>query len=466
MAQTLDRSTVVSSTPPASPSTRRLPPVVPGHPIAGSAFTMRRDPLRFLLDATHRYGEISRIRFFFSYAYMVNSAEGARHILQEHNRNYDKNTFDNHALARLLGKGLLTNDGAPWLRQRRLIQPAFHRQRLASFAAIMTGAAERTAEAWRAASAHGEPTDVAAEMMRLTLSVVGQALFGQNVEDDVAVVGRAGVSLSRIITDYVMRPLPPLDFPSARGRHFRAAKRELDAVTWRIIAERRRTGADTGDLLSMLLTARDEEGHGMDDQQVRDEVLTLLLAGHETTSTLLSWTWYLLSRSPDAERRLHEELATVLGGRIPGVDDLAKLPYTRRVLDESLRLYPPAWSLARNAVADDTIGGYTIPAHAAVILCPYTLHRHPDYWIDPERFDPDRFLPERVEARPRWAYIPFGGGPRQCIGNSFALMEAQLALATLAQRFQPRLAPGHTVLPEPVITLRPRDGLQMIIEAR
>jgi cytochrome P450 len=257
----------------------------------------------------------------------------------------------------------------------------------------------------------------------------------------------------------------------ARGkRQFQVARRELDRIVFQIIAEHQRQGAkesDGADLLSMLLGARDEEtGNGMNDRQVHDEVITLLLAGHETTAVTLTWTWYLLSAHPDAERRLHEELDSVLGGRVPMPDDLAALPYTQMVVEEALRLYPPAWAILRRATGEDQIGPYRVPAGTSIFISPYAMHRHPAFWEDPDAFHPERFSPERSAGRPHFAYLPFGGGPRQCIGNTFALMEAQLVLATVAQRYQLRAVPGHVVEPNPLITLRPRGGLPVTLERR
>lgn len=260
-------------------------------------------------------------------------------------------------------------------------------------------------------------------------------------------------------------PFPPLSVPTPRNRRINAAIHTLDAIVQGLIQERRQRAIERGDVLSLLLLARDEEtGQGMSDQQVRDEVMTLLFAGHETTSNLLAWTWFLLATHPEVEQRLQAELDAVLGGRLPTVEDLAHLPYGHRVLEETLRLYPPAWSLARKALVDDKVGGYVLPASTIILMSPYVTHRHPAFWEEPERFDPDRFTPERVAVRPRYAYFPFGGGPRQCIGNTFALMEAHLILATVAQRYRLRLVPDHPVEPQALLTLRPRDGLPMLLE--
>src|SRR5258707_3735020 len=283
---------------------------------------------------------------------------------------------------------------------------------------------------------------------------------------ETSTVGPAVTTVLELFGDYVFRPFPPLGIPTPRNRRMQLAIRALDQMVYRMIAERRMLQTDTGDLLSMLLLAEDEEtGQGMNDRQVRDEILTLLLAGHETTANTLTWTWYLLSEYPEVERRLHAELNEVLGGRVPTVEDLPDLKYTRMVLEEALRLYPPAPLLSRKAIAADELQGYPIAANSMIMISPYATHRHPAFWEEPERFDPERFTPERSAARPAYAYFPFGGGPRICIGNHFAMMEAQLILSTVAQRYQLRLIPGHPVEPQMVVTLRPRYGLPMTIHA-
>jgi cytochrome P450 len=300
------------------------------------------------------------------------------------------------------------------------------------------------------------------------MRIAGQTLFSMEVGEEVERVERTFTITNQVLVRRFRRGefFPPI-LPTGDDRLFRKNRRELDSVMDGIIAERRRNPGDRGDLLSMLLAAKDEEtGEQMNDNQLRSEVKTLLLAGHETTSNALCWTLYLLSQNPGAEAELHRELDSVLGGRLPSIEDLPHLPYLRMVIDESLRVYPPAWLVARRAKEPDTFGDYTLPAGSAIVLSPYITHRHPDFWDDPERFDPTRFDPARAESRHRYAYFPFGGGPRQCIGNSFALMEAQLVLATLAQRYRLRMLAGHRVEPEPLVTLRPRGGLPMTVEAR
>jgi cytochrome P450 len=431
----------------------------------GSAYAFGRDPLCFALDMWHCYGDLVRVRFLFWQGYLIFHPDQIKHVLQDNHRNYTKDFFTLSAFKAFVGNGLVTNNGDSWLQQRRLMQPAFHRKQLAAFGTLITGTTVEMLERWQGFTEQGQPLDIAAEMMRLTLRVVGQSLFTLDLRHDTETVGRAVTTLSKLMLEYMSVPFPPLWIPTPRNRRITSAIRTLDTVVQDIITARRRQHTESGDLLSLLLAARDEEtGEGMSDKQVRDEVMTLLFAGHETTSNLLAWTWYVLSQHPDVERRLHEELEAVLAGQRPSVEHLPNLPYSRMVLEETLRLYPPAWSLARKARTGDCLGGYAIPAKSVILMIPYVTHRHPAFWEEPERFDPERFTPERAAVRPRYAYFPFGGGPRLCIGNTFALMEAHLILATVAQRYRLCLVPGYAVEPEALLTLRPRDGLPMTLK--
>jgi cytochrome P450 len=447
----------------AVPSQRNGPPALRNYSLLGSANEMQRDPLGFL-TRTHQFGDVVRMRFVFSHAYLVYHPDEVKHVLQENHRNYNKDLFTYKLLQPFLGAGLLINDGESWLHQRRLMQPAFHRKRLAAYGALMSGAARATLERWQARPDCDAPLNVAEEMMRLTLRIVGQALFSMDLSDETSTVSQAVTRLLALLGEYMYAPFPPFSLPTPRNRRAQQAIGMLDQVVYSIINERCQHNTDTGDLLSMLLLARDEEtGQGMNDRQVRDEVMTLLTAGHETTANALTWTWYLLAQHPDVERRLHDELNELLGGRLPTVDDLAHLSSTRMILEESLRLYPPACVFSRKALADDELGGYAIPANSMIVLSPYATHRHPAVWERPEEFDPERFTPERAASRPHFAYFPFGGGPRLCIGSNFAMMEAQLILATVAQRYRLRLVPAHTVEPQFLVTLRPRYGMPMTL---
>ena len=435
-----------------------------GHLLLGSARDIQRDPLRFGLAMAQQYGDIVRIRLLLWPAYLVNHPDGVKHVLQENQQNYNKDLYPYQIFKPLLGRGLVTNDGKSWLHQRRLMQPAFHRKRLAAFGSLMTDATVMMLDQWQDFVEHAQQLDIAAEMLRLTLRIVGQALFNIDLSDETRIVGQALITVNKLLSDYIYAPFPPLNIPTSRNRLIQTAFRTLDQVVQGIINQRRQQNMDTDDLLSMLLSVRDEEtGQGMNDQQVRDEVMTLLIAGYETVSTALVWTWYLLSQYPEMEHRLHSELDIVLRGDQPTVEHLAELTYTRMVIEEALRLYPPAWIFGRKAIADDEIGGYSIPANSIIVLSPYVTHRHPALWEHPEVFDPERFTPERSAGRPHFAYFPFGGGPRMCIGNNFALMEMQLILATIAQRYKLRLVPGHPVEPEALLSLRPRYGLPMTL---
>jgi len=367
---------------------------------------------------------------------------------------------------RLLGQGLLTSEGALHLRQRRLMQPAFHRERIAGYGETMVRYAGRAADRWKA----GETIDVHKEMVALTLAIVGKTLFDADVEEEADEIGKALTEALELFQRLLMVPygefLEKLPIPSTL--RFRSVRRRLDATIARLIAERRRNPRDRKDLLTLLLLAQDTEGDGggMTDTQLRDEAMTIFLAGHETTANAMAWTWHLLSQNPEAEGRLHGELDRVLEGRAPGVADLPRLRYTEMVLSESMRLFPPAWILGRRAIVDHELGGYRIPAGSIVLLSQWITHRDARYFPDPVRFDPERFTAEAQAARPRFSYFPFGGGPRVCIGEGFAWMEGVLVLATIARRWRFLPVDGIPVTPAAMITLRPKSGLPMRIEAR
>ena len=445
----------------------RRVPTGPGASFLWRLRAAERDPLQFLLSLHQQYGDVVHARFFLLDLYLVVHPDHVKHVLQDRHTIYTKDTFDYRLLRSVAGEGLLTSDGSVWLRQRRLIQPAFHRQRIAAFASMMTERTVALLDRWQGIAERGDVLDITAEMTRLTLEIVTGALFGTDIGDEADTVGRAFLTVNQYVTDRFFSPFALITgLPTRGGRRAHAAMRTLRAVVNEIVTQRRQRNADTGDLLSMLLLARDEDtGDGMTDQQIQDEVMTLLIAGHETTTDTLSWVWYLLSSYPMVADKLRAELATMLGGRIPTVDDLPDLSYNRMVIEEAMRYYPPAWSTSRAPAEDDEIGGFHIPAKSVVVLSPYVTHRHPAFWDNPEGFDPERFTPERSAERPRFAYFPFGGGPRLCIGNTFAMTEVQLVLATVAQRFRLDLVPGHRVVPEPLITLRPRGGVLMMLHS-
>ncbi len=427
----------------------------------GNFKAYRRDPLGFLTMCAQTYGDIVGMRYYNYRTYFINRPDFIEAVLVTHNRKFIKGRAL-RANRRLLGNGLLTSEGDFWLRQRRLAQPSFHRARVAAYAETMVRYTERMLEGWR----DGDTRDVHQEMMRLTLGIVAKTLFDADVENDAREVGEALEVVMEQNTDLRRMVFTPVWLPTPANLRMLRARQRLDAIIYRIIAARRANGQDAGDLLSMLLDAQDEDGSRMTDLQLRDEAVTLFLAGHETTALALTWTWWLLARHPEAERKLHEELASVLRGGTPTMDDLPRLGYTEMVLSESMRLYPPAWGMVRMAIEDCEIGRYPVPCGTGIAISQFVTHRDARWFEEPEEFRPERWENDFAKRLPRFAYFPFGGGPRQCIGNSFALMEAMLLLATIAQRFRLRLVPGHLVEPMPSITLRPKYGVRVTLEAR
>ncbi|MDQ3855212.1 MAG: cytochrome P450 [Chloroflexota bacterium] len=427
-------------------------------------WAFRRRPTTYLTRLAREHGDVAEFRVTGQRMVLLNHPDYVRDVLVTHHRSFVKGRALERA-KELLGEGLLTSEGEFHLRQRRLVQPAFHRQRVAAYGAVMVEHARRLCDRW----VDGATLDIAHEMMRLTLGIVAQTLFSADVESEADDVGAA---LTTILNYFNLMMLPfgdeLLRLPIPAAKRLRNARDVLNRTIYAMIEERRRSGEDTGDLLSMQLLARDAEADGgrMTDQQVRDEALTLFLAGHETTANALTWTWYLLSRHPHVEARLHQELDTVLDGQPPTPEQVPALPYARKVLSEAMRLYPPAWVVGRRALVDYPVGSYVVPAGSIVLLSQWVMHRDARYFPDPERFDPERWTPEAQAERPRYSYFPFGAGPRQCIGEGFAWTEGALLLAALAQRWRLRLVPGHPVDVRPVITLRPRHGMRMTLERR
>lgn len=405
------------------------------------------------------YGDLPYFRLGPYPVYLINHPDFVREIFVTQQANFIKSRALQRARI-LLGEGLLTSEGEFHRRQRRLVQPAFHRERLAAYGSVMAEYGVRLRERWKS----GSTLDVADEMMRLTLAIVGKTLFSADVETEASEIGQ---SLTTVLKMFRVLMLPFSEYleklPLPSMRRFEKAQARLDSIIYGLIHERRKSGQDTGDLLSMLLLAQDDEtgGAGMTDQQVRDEALTLFLAGHETTANALTWTWYLLSQNPDCERLLHEELDRVLEGRPPGVADLPNLRYTEKVLAEAMRLYPPAWAIGRMSTGPFELGGIKIAARSICIASPYVTHRDPRWFPDPERFDPERWTQEARDARPKFSYYPFGGGARICIGERFAWMEGVLLIAALAQKWKLRLDPAQRVEPLPLITLRTKYGMRM-----
>jgi cytochrome P450 len=423
-----------------------------------------RDPLAYITDLSRTYGDVAHINAAGEHLVLLNHPRLVKDLLVTNQRNFRKGRGLERA-RKLLGNGLLTSEGDTHLRQRRLIQPAFHKERIASYASAMTQYADRVQQRW----SDGATLDVSEEMMRLTLGVVGRTLFDADVEAQARNVGEA---LTAVLNSFWTTMLPFADLleklPLGALKRGREARSQLDAIIYGLIAERRRSPGDRGDLLSMLLLAQDEEqgGRGMSDTQVRDEAMTIFLAGHETTANALAWTWYLVSQAPEIESRLHEEVDRVLGGRTPTIDDLPKLALLEQIITESMRLYPPAWIVGRRAIAEYKVEGFTLPPRCIVLASPYVIQRDPRFFSEPDRFLPDRWTPAFRQALPQFAYFPFGGGTRRCIGESFAWMELVLVAATLAQQWRLRLVPGHPVVAQPVVTLRLKHGLRMTAERR
>ncbi|MBV9624698.1 MAG: cytochrome P450 [Acidobacteria bacterium] len=438
----------------------RRPPGPKPHLVIGNMPLAGRAPLPTFLRWARQFGDIFYYRALWLHVYFLNHPDLIEAVLIGNARSVQKDHVVRNSRW-FLGEGLLTSEGESWLRQRRLLQPAFHRARIASYAKIMVDLTEHMLSGWRA----GEVRDIHADMMQLTLRIVVRCLFPVEA-GEIEKIPSAMNALMRNASGVRML-FPPVTryLPIPTMIAVREAVRHLDETVYRIIAERRASPDCAGDLLSTLVRARDEDGSRLTDRQLRDEIMTFLLAGHETTALALSWTWHLLAEHRAVEEKLHRELGRVLGNRAAGSADVPALTYSERVIKESMRLYPPAWSLARTVTADLYMGGYRIPAGANVVMSQWIMHRHPRYFPEPETFDPDRWLPQQAEKLPRFAYFPFGGGGRQCIGASFAMMEAVLVLVTIARRFRLRSVPGETVVPVPGFTLRPKHGIPMRLEA-
>jgi cytochrome P450 len=440
------------------------PPGPKRKPVIGYLREFRHDPPGFLTKLAREHGDVVHFKLGPQDMYLLNHPDYIRDVLVTHNRNFVKSRGLQMA-KRFLGESLLTSEGEFHRRQRRLAQPAFHRQRINTYADAMIDHALRTRERWQA----GQTLDIWQEMMRLTLSIVGKTLFDADVEAEATEIGKALTDVMQLF-ERITNPFSVLldKLPLPANIRWIKAKARLDETIYRIINERRASGRDQGDLLSMLLLAQDEEGDGssMTDQQLRDEAMTLFVAGHETTANALTWTWYLLSQNPEAESKLHAEIDEVLCGRRPEARDFMDLRYTEMVFAESMRLYPPAWTMGRRVLSDYAVDRYIIPSDSIILMSPWVMHHDSRFYPEPYKFDPERWRPEAREARPKFSYFPFGGGPRVCIGEQFAWMEGVLLIATIAQQWKMRLAPEQLVEPKAMVTLRPRHGMRMLIEAR
>ena len=445
-------------------SNTKWPPGPPGLPIVGSLFEFRRDPTGFSLRIAREYGDAAYFRLGRQHAVQLNHPDLIRDVLVTNHRQFQKGRGLGFAEL-IFGNGLVCSEGEFHLRQRRLIQPAFHRERLAAHVPGVLQAAVVAGRRWRA----GQTLDMFNEMMHVTASVAAKALFSSDVDAEYKQVAQDLTIIFEFLDPRTVpfaRVVSKLPTPS-RGR-FLAARQRLDALIYGLIRSRRASGGKCSDLLGMLLSAQDNEGDGlgMSDKQVRDEAMTMFLAGHETTATALTWTWYLLAQHPLVEKRLHEELDTVLGGRLPTFADLERLSYTRMVIAESMRLYPPIWLITRRALRDYSFAEWLVPAGTSIGMSQYVMHRDRRYYPDPDRFDPMRWTEDEVAKRPKYSYFPFGGGLRLCIGEPLAWMEAMLILATLCPTWQVRIAPGFEPRLQALIGLRPRGGMPMRLERR
>ncbi|MBX3012718.1 MAG: cytochrome P450 [Caldilineaceae bacterium] len=449
------------------------PPVVPvppsptGVPILGNLLqVLRKEPLHYYIDLWQTYGDLVRLKMGNLNGYLVAHPAYVHHILVKNQKNYIKGRgYDGFRL--LVGQGLVTSEGELWQQQRRLMQPSFTPNAINGYTALMVDVIDRLLARWQTLAAAGTTVNIDDEMMRLTMSIIGKAMFSIDLSEELTEVGEAFHTAFAFIPDRTMTPFAlPLAVPLPSHRRFQHAMQVInDFITERIAEGRQSQGAHN--LLAVLLRAQDEEtGRGMSEQQLRDEVITLFFAGFETTARSLTWGWYLITRHPLVQQKLEAEVDTKLALRAPGIGELYQLPYTRMVVDETLRLYPPTAMLARQNREDDQLGDYPIPAGSMILPSPFLVHRHPDFWPDAERFDPERFSPEQAESRPKYAYIPFANGPRICIGNNFALLEMVLAIAMITARY--RLQPLD---PSPIGftlrgTIQPDRPLLVQLEAR
>lgn len=454
----------------AAPRIRRKPPGPRGNPLLGNVLQFKRDTVGAIVGGWRRYGDAVCFRGVgpFFPLYLFAHPDQIQHILQDNFRNFQRPSFLTAKFRTVVGNGLVTSEGESWVRQRKLAQTAFERARLNRLSTPMTDTTAEVLEQWRGKAARGETVEIQSEMMHLILAILTRTLFGVDMSGEAAAVEKSVAVQAKHLNDRLNSPVDiPENAPLPSQRRFLAARSTLNRLVDGIIADRKRSLDEGDDLLSILLQARDEEtGEQISDVQARDEIKTLLIAGHETTATTLGWTFYLLSKHPEVYDRLRDEVDEVLGGRTPTYEDVPNLRYTTMILYESLRLYPPLWIVTRMPLEDDEIGGYHVPAGTSILISSFVTHRHAGFWENPEGFEPERFTPEAMKARHRYAYIPFGGGPRGCIGFPFAMMEMPLVLAQVIQHFRLTLVPGYPVIPESAISLRQKHGAQMTLEAR
>jgi cytochrome P450 len=438
------------------------PPGPKGSLLLGNLPDFARDLLGFFTACAREHGDVVSLRLGRWRGVLVSHPDLVEQVLVTRNRDFQKHRFFFRHVEAIFGNGLVTSEGDFWLRQRRLAQPAFHRERIAAYAQVMSSCAEELTRGWQ----HGERRDTRHDMMSVTQQIVARTLFGSEVGREAAEVGRAFDMAAKEIAIRIRRPVRIPDYvPTPANRRYRAWVRQLDDVVYKIIRERRQSGREGDDLLSLLLHAQDVDGARMTDQQLRDEAVTLFLAGHETTAIALCWTLYLLSQHPEVDARLYAELRDALGERAPTLADLPRIAYAEQVVKESMRLYPPIYAFGRQAVRDVEIRGYPLPQGTTVFMSQWVMHRDPRFYDEPEAFRPERWTAEAERRLPKFAYLPFGGGPRLCIGNTFAMMEGVLILTELVRRFRFELDAEKPV-PFPSVTLRPRDGLSMRVFRR
>ncbi|HKR13449.1 MAG TPA: cytochrome P450 [Pyrinomonadaceae bacterium] len=443
---------------------KKYPPPGPkGQLIMGVMREFNDNTLAFIERCHRDYGDVVHTRFLWVHVYFIYNPDDIETLLTTNARSYRKaESLRSPFFRRLVGNGLVTSEGEFWRRQRRLAQPAFHRQRISSYGETMVQYAQRMLDTWR----HGEQRDLSRDMTRLTLEVVVKTLFNADVSRDADHVGQVLTGLVKpFASQATLKWILDNRLPTPEHRRYFNAVSEIDRIVFRIIAERRASGYDEGDLLSMLLQAQDDDGTRMSDAQLRDEVMTLFLAGHETTALALSWSWYLLALHPEAEKKFHDELDEVLGGRVPDVSDLPKLKYTDMIVKEVMRLYPPAFAVGREAIEETELGGFPVPKGTQVFAFQWVTQRDSRYFDEPAAFKPERWANGMSEQLPKYAYFPFGGGPRQCIGNYFAMMEIVLLLATIGQRFRFSLV-DKKVEVLPVLSLRPKSGIKVVVGQR
>lgn len=446
---------------------RKAAPRRPGY-LVFNPKEIKEDPVNFYSRMWKEYGDLVRLPIMPNYSfYLFAHPKYAEQVLFTQQERYIKPDIVNKPFNLMMGESILTSEGDFWLKHRRLMQPAFHMKQLANLAEVMVSCTESFLQEWEK-KPDGEVIDIAEETLRLTLEIAGETLFSKDISDEDSVLGQAFRTGYEFI-NYKMNNLwtEPLWMPTPRNKRFLKAKKTLDNLILDIINFRRQNPSERNDLLSMLMAARDEEtGEGMSDKQLQNEAITLLVAGHETVASGLAWTWYLLAKYPDIAANLQSELARVLNGGYPNFEKLPQLEYTRRVFDETLRLYPPAWAIPRENKEDDEINGYFIPKGSLVNVATFMIHRHPEFWENPDKFNPDNFLPEKVNQRPKFTYFPFGGGKRVCIGQNFALMEATIIIALISQRFKLELLPNQQIEIDPTFTLRPKNGIKVKVWLR